>query len=95
MKAHPATTYTKTETDNLLTPKATVSYVDNQLLLKANQATPYTKAETDNLLTPKANQATTYTKSETDNLLTPKATVSYVDNQLLLKAIQATTLHQN
>ena len=28
--------YTKTETDNLLTPKAATSYVDAQLLLKAN-----------------------------------------------------------
>ena len=30
MKANQATTYTKTETDNMLTPKATVTYVDNQ-----------------------------------------------------------------
>ena len=69
--------YTKTETDNLLTPKATVTYVNEQLALTANQATTYTKTETDNLLTPKAtvtyvndqlalkaNQATTYTKTE-------------------------------
>jgi hypothetical protein len=78
----------------LLTPKATVSYVDNQLQLKANQATTYTKTETDNLLTPKAtviyvneqlalkaSQATTYTKTETDNLLATKATNNNIINQ--------------
>ena len=35
--------YTKTETDNLLAVKATVTYVNDQLALKANQATTYTK----------------------------------------------------
>ena len=36
LKANQSTTYTKIETDNLLTPKATTSYVDTQLELKAN-----------------------------------------------------------
>ena len=31
----------------MLTPKATTSYVDAQLLLKANQSTTYTKVEVD------------------------------------------------
>ena len=46
--------YTKTDTDNLLTPKATITYVDGQLVLNANQSTTYTKTEVDNFLTPKA-----------------------------------------
>ena len=50
LKANQATTYTKTEVDNLLTPKATVTYVNDQLALKANQATTYTKTEAYNLL---------------------------------------------
>ena len=41
--------YTKTEVDNLLTPKAATTYVDAQLLLKANQATTYTKTEVDTI----------------------------------------------
>ncbi len=45
--------YTKTEVDNLLSPKATLTYVNDQLAVKANQATTYTKTETDNLLATK------------------------------------------
>ena len=37
------TIYTNTATDNMLTPKATTSYVHAQLLLQASQATTYTK----------------------------------------------------
>lgn len=51
-----ANTYTKSETDTLLSAKADV-------------ATTYTKSETDTLLGAKADQATTYTKAETDTLL--------------------------
>ena len=36
-----------------------------------------------------------YTKTEVDNLLSPTATVTYVHEQLAVKANQATTLHQN
>ena len=79
MKGSQSTTYTITETDNLLSPKATTSYVDAQLLLKVN-ITDMIAA-----LALKANQLTTYTKTETDNLLASKATTSYVDAQLLLK----------
>ncbi|MFM7988770.1 MAG: hypothetical protein ACKPKO_56595 [Candidatus Fonsibacter sp.] len=39
LKSHQSTTYTKTEVDNLLSPKATTTYVDDQLALKANQST--------------------------------------------------------
>ena len=41
--------YTKTEVDNLLTPKAATTYVYAQLLSKANQATTYTKTEVDTI----------------------------------------------
>ena len=46
--------YTKAQTEDLLATKATIAYVDDQLLLKANQATTYSKTETEHLLTPKA-----------------------------------------
>ena len=38
-------------------PKATIAYVDAQLLLTANQSTAYTKTEVDNLLLHKGNQS--------------------------------------
>ena len=41
-------TYSKTETDNLVSPKADKTYVDTQLQTKANASDVYTKAETDN-----------------------------------------------
>ena len=47
--------YTKAETDNLLATKATIAYVDDQLLLKANQATTYTITEVDTRLSGKQN----------------------------------------
>ena len=62
LKANQSTTYTKTEVDGLLTPKATVSYVDDKLLLKADKSTTYTITQVDNALALKANQITTYTK---------------------------------
>ena len=48
-----ANIYTKTEVDNLLIPKASATYVDDQLVLKANQSTTYSKTETNNLLATK------------------------------------------
>ncbi len=55
-KADQATTYTKTEVDELLDDKA-------------DQDTTYTETEVDGLLDDKADQDTTYTKTEVDGLL--------------------------
>lgn len=77
-KADKATTYTKTEVDELVTPKADKTYVDNQLALKADKETTYTKTEVDTSLALKADKETTYTKTE-------------VDTSLALKADKATT----
>lgn len=53
LKADKSTTYTKTETDNLLSSKANTTDVNTALALKANQSTTYTKTETDNFLSQK------------------------------------------
>jgi hypothetical protein len=55
-KADASTTYTKTQTDTLLTSKA-------------NQSTTYTKTEVDGLVSPKANSTDVYTKAQTDSLI--------------------------
>ncbi|MFM7988717.1 MAG: hypothetical protein ACKPKO_56330, partial [Candidatus Fonsibacter sp.] len=84
-----STTYTKTEVDGLVSPKADKTYVDTQVALKANQSTTYTKTEVDTAVGLKANQSTTYTKTEVDTTLTLKAnqsttyTKTRVDNILL------------
>ena len=72
-KADKATTYTKTEVDELVTPKADKTYVDNQLALKADKETTYTKTEVDTSLALKADKETTYTKTEVDTSLDLKA----------------------
>lgn len=85
-KADKATTYTKTEVDELVTPKADKTYVDNQLALKADKDTTYTKTEVDTSLALKADKETTYTKTEVDSLVQSvfrykgtKATVAEVE----------------
>ena len=82
--------YTKTQVDNLLTPKAnandvyTKTQVDNLVSPKANSSDVYSKSETytktevGNLVSPKANSSDVYTKTETDNLVSPKANSSDV-----------------
>nr|WP_322686601.1 hypothetical protein [Nostoc sp. DedQUE07]MDZ8133222.1 hypothetical protein [Nostoc sp. DedQUE07] len=55
-KADTSTTYSKTQTDTLLTAKA-------------NQSSTYTKTEVDGLVTPKANSTDVYTKTQTDTLI--------------------------
>ncbi|WP_448272573.1 hypothetical protein [Nostoc sp. DSM 114160] len=78
-KADSSTTYTKTETNTLLTAKANQSTtytkveVDTLLTPKADTSTTYSKTQTDTLLTAKANQSSTYTKTEVDGLVNPKA----------------------
>ena len=75
LKTNQSTAYTKTETNNLLTPKATVAYVDAQLVIKANQSTTYTKTEVDNKLTLKLDSSALidyYTKSYVDTALAGK-----------------------
>lgn len=68
----------------MLNPKATVAYVDAQLLLKANIT------DMNTALALKSDKLTTYTITQVDSLLNPKATVAYVDAQLLwLKADRA------
>ena len=63
--------YTKTQVDNLLTPKANANDV-------------YNKTQVDNLVSPKANSSDvynkteTYTKTEVNNLVSPKANSSDV-----------------
>ncbi|MFM7981089.1 MAG: hypothetical protein ACKPKO_17400, partial [Candidatus Fonsibacter sp.] len=89
------TTYTKTEVDSLVSPKADKIYVDDQLALKANQLTTYTKTEVDTALGLKANQSSTYTKADADGLLSPKSDNTFVDAQLALKGQPANYLHQN
>ena len=84
-KANQSTTYTNTEVDNLLSPKATTTYVDFQLARKANQVTTYTKTETDTALGLKANI------SDMTAAFAFKANITYVDNQLNLKANGLTT----
>lgn len=64
LKADKATTYTKTEVDNLVTPKADKTYVDTQLATKANAVDVYTKTQTDTLLAGKANTVHTHTLSQ-------------------------------
>ena len=54
LKADQSTTYTKTEVDNALAPKATTAYVDAQLALKANQNTTYAIAQVGTALGLKA-----------------------------------------
>ncbi|MFM7826151.1 MAG: hypothetical protein ACKO82_00840, partial [Acidimicrobiaceae bacterium] len=76
LKSNQSTTYTKTDVDNMLSPKATTTHVDDQLAPKANQSTTYTKTETDTALGLKANL------SDTTAALALKADVTYVDNQL-------------
>ncbi|MDZ8259444.1 hypothetical protein [Nostoc sp. ChiQUE01b] len=55
-KADISSTYTKTQTDTLLTAKA-------------NQSSTYTKTEVDGLVNPKANSTDVYTKTQTDTLI--------------------------
>ena len=59
----------KAETDNLLAPKPSTSYVDAQLLLNANVA------DMTAALALKAKQGTTYTVSEVDGKMYLKAPV--------------------
>lgn len=72
-KADKETTYTKTEVDGLVSPKANKSYVDEELAKKANAGDSYLKSET-------------YTKSEVNALVEPKADKSYVDETFATKA---------
>ena len=84
--ANQSTTYTKTKVDNLLSPKATTTYVNDHLDLKAKQATTYKKqTETDATLGLKSNI------SDTTAALALKANITYVDDQLKLTANQLTT----
>ena len=53
----------------MLSPKATVTYVNDQLALKANQATTYTKTETDNLLATKQPTITSATNLAVNKLI--------------------------
>ena len=90
LKADKLTTYTKTQVDALLEPKATTEYVDGEvdkleqaISLKAD--TTYVDGEVDKLeqaISLKADKETTYTKTEVDNLLSPKATTEYVDGEV-------------
>lgn len=66
-KANQATTYTKTEVNNLVNPKA-------------DKSTTYTKSETNNLLNAKANANNVYTKSEVDTKVNAKANANAVVN---------------
>ena len=79
----------------MLTPKATTSYVDAQLLLQANQSTTYTKTEVDAALANKASTAdmTAALALTADKLTT--YTISQVDTALALKANQVTTYTKN
>ena len=82
--------YTKSETDDLISPKADASDVyeksevytktetDDLISPKADANSVYTKSETDTLLNAKANSNNVYNKSETDNLLNAKADSSDV-----------------
>lgn len=91
-------TYSKTETDNLVSPKADKTYVDTQLQAKANASDVYTKSQTDNLLNDKADvtdlpdMSQYYDKSEVDDLLDDKANSddvygkAYIDTALSGKA---------
>ncbi|MFM7982996.1 MAG: hypothetical protein ACKPKO_27100, partial [Candidatus Fonsibacter sp.] len=54
LRPNQSTTYTRSEVDNLLTPRATTTYVDDKLVLKANQSTTYTKTGTETALGLKA-----------------------------------------
>ncbi|MFM7981161.1 MAG: hypothetical protein ACKPKO_17775 [Candidatus Fonsibacter sp.] len=86
LKSNQSTTYTKTEVYNLLLPKATTTYVDDQVALQGNQSTTYTKnKETGTALGLKANL------SDMTVALVLNANVTYVDNQLTFKANQTTT----
>lgn len=67
------TTYTKTEVDGLVSPKADKSYVDAELAKKANTGDSYLKAET-------------YAQAEVNALVEPKADKSYVDETFATKA---------
>lgn len=84
LKADKATTYTKSETNNLLDEKADVSTTysktetDNLLSAKADASSVYTKTETDTKLNAKADGDDVYTKTETDTKLNAKADSSSV-----------------
>ena len=54
----------------MLTPKATFTYVNEQLALKASQATTYTKTETDNLLATKQPTITSAINLTVNKLIT-------------------------
>ena len=47
LNTNQSTTCKNTDTDNLLTPKATTSYVDAQLFLQADKSTTYTISHVD------------------------------------------------
>lgn len=55
--------------NEVLTSKANISYVMDELLLKADQLTTYTKNEVNASLLLKADQLTTYTKLEVDQAI--------------------------
>ena len=79
LKADKATTYTKTETNNLLGEKADASTTysktetDGLLSAKADVSTTYTKSEVDTKVDAKADSDEVYTKTETDTKLNSKA----------------------
>jgi hypothetical protein len=79
LKADKATTYTKTETNNLLDEKADASTTyskdetDGLLNAKADASSVYTKSEVDTKVNAKADSDDVYTKTETDTKLNSKA----------------------
>lgn len=79
LKADKATTYTKSETNNLLDEKADASTTysktetDDLLSAKADASSVYTKSEVDTKVNSKADSDDVYTKTETDTKLNGKA----------------------
>ena len=84
LKADKATTYTKSETNNLLDEKADASTTyskdetDDLLSAKADASSVYTKTQMDTKLNAKADSDDVYTKTETDSKLNGKADSSSV-----------------
>lgn len=83
-KADKSTTYTKTQVDDVIKPKADKSYVDGELGKKANQTTTYTKDEVDSKLGDidsgviSVNEKTGVVTLDTDDISDASATNKFV-----------------
>ena len=77
-KADKSTTYTKIETDGLLSDKAS----NAALTTKASQNTTYTKVDTDTLLSTKANASDLNSKANVSDVYTKKAVNTLLDAKI-------------